>query len=83
MVEVRAVVDGGDGGRGAAEDFGLPCVLGLVLVGNWEPVKGGGGRTGVEVAVEVDHGDRTVGTVDGAQEREGDGVVAAEGDDAG
>lgn len=43
VVEVRAVVDGGDGGRGAAEDFGLPCVLGLVLVGNWEPVKGGGG----------------------------------------
>lgn len=31
----------------------------------------------------MDHGDRTVGTVDGAQEREGDGVVAAEGDDAG
>ena len=35
------------------------------------------------MAVEVDHGDGTVGAVDGAQEREGDGVVAAEGDDAG
>ena len=32
--------------------------------------------------VEVDYGDGTVGTVDGTKEWEGDGVVAAEGDDS-
>lgn len=32
--------------------------------------------------VEVDDGDWAVGAVHGAQEWEGDGVVAAEGDDA-
>lgn len=31
----------------------------------------------------MDHGDGAVGAVDGAQEGEGDGVVSAEGDDAG
>lgn len=39
--------------------------------------------TGVEMAVEVNHGHGAVGTVDGAQQRQGDGVVAAEGDDTG
>jgi hypothetical protein len=33
--------------------------------------------------VEVDDGDGAVGAGDAAEEREGDGVVAAEGDDAG
>lgn len=33
--------------------------------------------------VEVDYGDWAVGAVDGAEEGEGDGVVAAEGDYAG
>lgn len=36
----------------------------------------------VQVAVEVDDRDGPVGAVDGAQQRQGDGVVAAEGDDA-
>lgn len=52
----------------------------LTLTGDSEE---GGGLTGVEVAVEVDHRDGAVGTVDGSQERQGDGVVPAEGDDAG
>lgn len=34
------------------------------------------------MAVKVDDGDRPVGAVDGPQQGEGDGVVAAEGDDA-
>ena len=62
VVEVRAVVDGGLGRRGPAEDFGPP---------------------GVEVRVEVDDADGAVGFVDGAEEGQRDGVVAAEGDDAG
>lgn len=37
---------------------------------------------GVEVRVEVDDGDGTVSTVDGAEEREGNGVVTAEGDNS-
>ena len=41
------------------------------------------GFPGVEVGVEVDDADGTVGFVDGAQEGERDGVVAAEGYDAG
>ena len=61
-VEVRAVVDGGLLGRGAAEHLGPP---------------------GVEVAVEVDDADGAVGFVDAAEEGERDGVVAAEGDEAG
>lgn len=32
--------------------------------------------------IEVDYGDGTVCTVDGAEEGKGDGVVAAEGDDS-
>ena len=36
----------------------------------------------VEVRVKVDDGDGAVGSVDAAQEREGDGVVAPEGDDS-
>ena len=35
------------------------------------------------MAVEVDHGDGAVGAVDGAQQRQRDGVVAAERDYAG
>lgn len=35
------------------------------------------------MAVKVDDGHGTVGTVDGAQQGEGDGVVTAEGDDTG
>ena len=62
VVEVRAVVDGGLGCRGSAEDFGLP---------------------GVEVGVEVYDADGAVGFVDGAEEGQRDGVVAAEGYDAG
>lgn len=45
--------------------------------------KGWGGRTGVQVAVKVDDGDGPVGALDGPQQGQGDGVVAAEGDDAG
>ena len=41
------------------------------------------GLPGVEVRVEMYDADGTVGFVDGAQERERDGVVAAEGYDAG
>ena len=41
------------------------------------------GLPGVEVRVEVDDANGTIGFVDGAQERERDGVVAAEGYDAG
>ncbi len=40
------------------------------------------GAPRVQVAVEVDDRDGAVGAVDGAQQRQGDGVVAAEGDDA-
>ena len=40
------------------------------------------GSPGVEVGVEVDDGDGAVGFVHAAQEREGDGVVTAKGDDA-
>ena len=40
------------------------------------------GAPGVEVGVEVDDADGAVGFVDGAEEREGDGVVTSEGDDA-
>jgi hypothetical protein len=46
-------------------------------------MKGAGGPTSVEMAVEVNHGHGAVGTVDGAQQRQGDGVVTAEGDDTG
>jgi hypothetical protein len=48
----------------------------------------GGGATedfglpGIEVGIEVDYGDGSVGAVDGAEEWECDGVVAAEGDDS-
>lgn len=35
------------------------------------------------MAVEVDDGDGAVCSVDGAEERQGDGVVTAEGDDSG
>lgn len=35
----------------------------------------------VEMGVEVDHANGAVGAVDGAQQGQGDGVVAAEGDD--
>lgn len=38
---------------------------------------------GIEMRIEVDDGDGAVGAVDGAEEGERDGVVAAEGDDAG
>jgi hypothetical protein len=41
------------------------------------------GLPGVEMGVEVDDGDRTVSTVDGAEEGEGDGVVSTEGDNSG
>ena len=41
------------------------------------------GSPGVEVGVEVEDGDGPVGAVDGAEERESDGVVAAEGDESG
>ena len=41
------------------------------------------GLPGVEVGVEVDDADGAVGFVDGAQEGERDGVVAAQGYDAG
>lgn len=41
------------------------------------------GFPGVEVGVEMDDADGTVGFCDGAEEGEGYGVVAAEGDDAG
>ena len=40
------------------------------------------GAPGVEVRVEVDDADGAVGFVDGAEEGEGYGVVASEGDDA-
>lgn len=40
------------------------------------------GAPGVEVGVEVDYGDGAVGGGDGAEEGEGDGVVASEGDEA-
>ena len=39
------------------------------------------GLPGVEVRVEVDHSDRAVGFVHAAKDGEGDGVVAAHGDD--
>lgn len=35
------------------------------------------------MAVEVNHRHGAIGTVDGAQQRQGDGVVTAEGDDTG
>lgn len=38
--------------------------------------------TGVQMAVEVDHGNRPVRAVDGPQQRQGDGVVTAHRDDA-
>jgi hypothetical protein len=70
VVEVGPVVDGRDVGGGSAKDLGLPCVLGLGSVLMYiELGLVGGGLTGVEVAVEVDHRDGTVGAVDGAQER--------------
>lgn len=37
---------------------------------------------GVEVGIEVNNGDGSVGFVDRAKERKGDGVIAAEGNDA-
>jgi hypothetical protein len=37
----------------------------------------------IEMGVEVDDGDWTIGAVDAAEERQGDGVVASQGDDAG
>lgn len=40
------------------------------------------GLPGVEVGVEVDDADGAVGAVHASQEREGDGVVASEGDDS-
>jgi hypothetical protein len=40
-------------------------------------------RTGVKMAVEVNHGYGPVGAVNGLQQGEGDGVVAAERDDSG
>lgn len=62
MIEVRAVVDGGNLGGRAAEDLGLPSV---------------------EMAVKVDDRHRPVGAVDGPQQRQGDGVVATQGNDSG
>lgn len=40
------------------------------------------GPPGVEVRVKVDHAHGAVGAVDAPQEREGDGVVASQRDDA-
>lgn len=42
-----------------------------------------GSHTCVEMAVKVNHRDGSVGTVDGAQQRQGDGVVASESDETG
>ena len=39
------------------------------------------GSPGIEVRIEVDHADRPVCFVDRAEEREGDGVITAKGDD--
>lgn len=38
---------------------------------------------GVKVGVEVDDGNGTVGSCDGAEERKSDGVVAPQGDQSG
>ena len=91
---VVVVREAGEGGADAGVDVGVvgeeALLGGVVEVG---AVVDGGlagrgaaedlGPPGVEVGVEVDDADGAVGFVDGAQEREGDGVVAAEGDDAG
>lgn len=49
----------------------------------WKLGGGEGGIIGdVQMAVEVDDADGAVGAVDAPEQRESDGVVAAEGDDA-
>jgi hypothetical protein len=68
------VVDGGDVGGSTAEYLRFPCaVLAENTMVSVVP-------TCVQVAIKMDHGHWSVGTVDGAKQRECDGVIASQGD---
>ena len=83
VVEVRAVVDGGLFRGRAAEDFGSPGVAVDLEDEQEREEERMGWVENVQVGVKVDDADGTVGSCDAAEERQGDGVVAAEGDDSG
>ena len=63
MIEVGAVIYGGDIGRRSTKYLGLPCVLVSGWLSRWNS------RdmylTGVQMTVEVNYGDGTIGAVDG------------------
>ena len=91
-LEAEHAVVGQVGGRvERAADADVQAVLGVeqaLLAGPAERRAVGERRTevgvpGVEVRVEVQHGDRAVVAVQRAQQRQRDGVVAAEGDQLG
>lgn len=89
VVKVGAVVNRSGLRRGTPKHLGLPCTAQrTVLVGRMEhPFElgrwaGGPELTGIQVAVKVNDGDGAIRPVNGTQQGERDGVVAAERNDA-